>query len=110
MGNRSQSDDYDNGDGDTIASRWDKWNGDVALGWTPDADTLIELTAGRGDGEARYGGRGMDGTQFKRESLGLRIERSNLGGVLDKVEAKVYYNYADHIMDNFACACRTRAA
>jgi len=101
IGNRSRSDDYENGDGRTIPSRWDKWNGDVALGWTPDADTLIELTAGRGDGEARYGGRGMDGSQFARESLGLRIERSNLGGVLDKVEAKVYYNYADHIMDNF---------
>jgi len=101
MANRSHSDDYDNGDGDTIGSRWDKWNGDVALGWTPDADTLIELSAGRGDGEARYAGRGMDGTQFKRESLGLRIERSNFGGALDKVEAKVYYNYADHIMDNF---------
>lgn len=100
-GNRSHSDDYENGNGDTIPSRWDKWNGDVALGWTPDDDTLIELTAGRGDGEARYGGRGMDGTQFQRESLGLRVERSNLGGVLDKVEAKVYYNYADHIMDNF---------
>ncbi|CAE6954690.1 Outer membrane copper receptor OprC [Ectopseudomonas oleovorans] len=100
-GNRSHSDDYDNGNGDTIPSRWDKWNGDVALGWTPDDDSLIELTAGRGDGEARYAGRGMDGTQFKRESLGLRIERSNLGDVLDKVEAKVYYNYADHIMDNF---------
>lgn len=100
-GNRSRSDDYDNGDGDTIASRWDKWNGDVALGWTPDADTLIELSAGRGDGEARYAGRGMDGTQFKRESLGLRVERSNLGDVLEKIEAKAYYNYADHIMDNF---------
>ena len=101
MANRSHSDDYDNGNGDTIGSRWDKWNTDVALGWTPDADTLIELSAGRGDGEARYAGRGMDGTQFKRESLGLRVERSNLGGALDKVEAKVYYNYADHIMDNF---------
>jgi iron complex outermembrane receptor protein len=101
-GNRSHSDDYKNGGGDTIPSRWDKWNGDVALGWTPDADTLLELTAGRGDGEARYAGRGMDGSQFKRESLGLRFERSNLGGVLDKVEAKVYYNYADHIMDNFS--------
>lgn len=101
MGNRSHSDDYANGDGDTVPSRWDKWNGDVALGWTPGADSLIELSAGRGDGEARYAGRGMDGSQFKRESLGLRIERSNLGGVLDKVEAKLYYNYADHIMDNF---------
>ena len=87
---------------DTVASRYDKWNGDVALGWTPDADTLLELTAGKGDGEARYAGRGMDGSQFKRESLGLRFEKSNLGEVLDKVEAQVYYNYADHVMDNYS--------
>src|SRR5690606_18722387 len=82
-------------------SRYDKWNGDVAVGWTPDADTLLELTAGKGDGEARYAGRGMDGAQFKRESLGLRFEKSNIGDVLDKVEAQIYYNYADHVMDNF---------
>jgi len=101
-GNRSQSDDYEDGGGNTVPSRWNKWNGDVALGWTPDADTLVELTAGKGDGEARYAGRGMDGSQFKRESLGLRFEKSNLGGVLDKLEAQVYYNYADHVMDNYS--------
>lgn len=100
-GNHSQSDDYEDGNGDTVPSRWDKWNGDVAIGWTPDADTLVELSAGRGNGESRYAGRGMDGSQFLRESLGLRFERSNLGGVLDKLEAQVYYNYADHVMDNF---------
>jgi len=44
----------------------------------------------------------MDGSQFKRESLGLRFEKSNLGEVLDKVEAQVYYNYADHVMDNYS--------
>ncbi|MDH0304410.1 MULTISPECIES: TonB-dependent copper receptor [unclassified Pseudomonas] len=102
VGNQSRSDDYEDGNGDTVPSRWDKWNGDVALGWTPDADTLLELTAGKGDGEARYAGRGMDGSQFKRESLGLRFEKSNLGEVLDKVEAQVYYNYADHVMDNYS--------
>ena len=88
-GNQAQSDDYEDGDGDTVPSRWKKWNGDLAIGWTPDADTLLELSAGKGDGEARYAGRGMDGAQFARESLGLRFEKSNLGGVLDKVEAQV---------------------
>ena len=102
VGNQSRADDYHDGHGDTVPSRWDKWNGDVTLGWTPDADTLLELTAGKGDGEARYAGRGMDGSQFKRESLGLRFEKSNLGEVLDKVEAQVYYNYADHVMDNYS--------
>lgn len=102
IGNQSKAGDYRDGNGDRVASKWDKWNADVALGWTPDTDTLLELTAGQGDGEARYAGRGMDGAQFKRDSLGLRFEKSNLGEVLDKVEAQVYYNYADHVMDNYS--------
>ncbi|WP_420825086.1 TonB-dependent copper receptor [Pseudomonas nabeulensis] len=102
IGNQAHADDYKDGNNDTVASRYDKWNGDVAVGFTPDADTLLELTAGRGDGEARYAGRGMDGSQFLRESLGLRFEKSNIGDVLDKVEAQVYYNYADHVMDNYS--------
>ncbi len=101
IGNTAHSDDYRDGNNDIVASRYDKWNGDVALGWTPNADTLIELTAGKGDGEARYAGRGMDGSQFLRESLGLRFEKSNITDVLEKLEAQVYYNYADHVMDNY---------
>ncbi|MFV1944081.1 TonB-dependent copper receptor [Pseudomonas luteola] len=100
-GNQAQADDYRDGHHNTVPSRWDKWNGDVALGWTPDADTLVELTAGKGNGEARLGGRGMDSSQLERESLGLKFEKRNIGGVLDELEAQVYYNYADHIMDNF---------
>lgn len=102
MGNKSRSDDYKAGNGDRVPSKWDKWNGDMALGWTPDKDTLLELTAGKGDGESRYAGRSMDGSQFKRESLGARFEKSNIGDVFQKFEANVYYNYADHIMDNYS--------
>lgn len=101
IGNTAHSDDYKDGNGDTVPSRYDKWNGDIALGWTPDTDTLLELTAGKGDGQARSAGRGMDGSQYLRESLGLRFEKSNIGEVLDKIEAQVYYNYADHVMDNY---------
>lgn len=102
MANSSRADDYDDGNGDTVPSRYDKWNTDIALGWTPDADTLVELTAGRGDGEARYAGRGMDGSQFQRESLGLRLNKTNIGETFYGLEAQLYYNYADHIMDNYS--------
>lgn len=102
MANRSQADDYRDGNGDSVPSRFDKWSSDVALGWTPDANTLVELTAGRGDGEARYAGRGMDGSQFLRESLGLRFRKEYIGEVFHGLEAQVYYNYADHIMDNYS--------
>lgn len=99
--NRSEADDYQDGNGDTVPSAWKKWNADVAFGWTPDADTVLELTAGTGDGEARYAGRSMDGAQFKRESYGLRFERKDFAGALDTIQANVFYNYADHVMDNY---------
>ncbi|OJB92369.1 TonB-dependent copper receptor [Yersinia ruckeri] len=100
MGNQSQAGDYKDGNGARVPSKWSKWNTDVAVGWTPNTDTLLEVTAGKGDGEARYATRGMDGSQFKRDSLGMRFEQSNIGDVLDKIEAKMYYSYVNHIMDN----------
>lgn len=100
-GNRSESDDYRDGNGDVVPSRWRKWNADAAIGWTPDADTVLEVSAGTGDAIARYAGRGMDGAAFKRESYGMRFEKHNLPGAWDKLEANLYYNSADHLMDNY---------
>lgn len=101
MGNASKAHDYNDGDNKRVPSRWNKWNTDVAIGWTPNDDIWLELTGGSGDGESRYAGRGMDGTRFKRESLGLRYKQENLGDIWKVLEAQVYYNYADHIMDNY---------
>lgn len=101
LANRSDSDDYEDGDGHTVPSRWEKWSGDFILGWTPNADTLLELTYGTSDAESRYAGRGMDGTQFDRESWTLRFDLDNLGEVFKKIETRLYYNYTDHVMDNF---------
>ncbi|KAF1693127.1 TonB-dependent copper receptor [Pseudoxanthomonas koreensis] len=99
--NRSEADDYSDGGGREVPSAWEKWNADAALGWTPDEDTVLELSAGAGDAEARYAGRGMDGSQFRRDSLGLRFEKKHIGGVLDAVAANVYRNEVDHVMDNY---------
>lgn len=99
--NRSESNSYEDGNGDKVPSAWERWNTDVALGWTPDANTWLELSAGKSDGEALYAGRDMDGSQFARESLGLRFEKKNLTDVIKKVEGQVNYSYNDHVMDNF---------
>jgi iron complex outermembrane receptor protein len=101
MANTSESDDYKDGNGDKVAAKWRKWNTDAALGWTPTENTWIELSGGAGDGEARYAGRGMDGSQFKRDSLGLKLEQKNISAVFKKLEAQVNYNNADHVMDNY---------
>jgi iron complex outermembrane receptor protein len=99
--NRAESDDYEDGDGNRVPTRWYKWNTDATFGWTPNADTRLEATVGAGDGYARYAGRGMDGAQFRRESAGLRFEQGGFDGALRQIEANAYYNYADHVMDNY---------
>ncbi|WP_216935997.1 TonB-dependent copper receptor [Acinetobacter sp. BY484] len=100
--NRSVSNSYQDGDGTTVPSDWERWNADLALGWTPDADTWVELTGGKADGEAVYAGRAMDGSKFARESLGLRVEKRNVADVIKKIEAQVNYNFNDHVMDNYS--------
>lgn len=99
--NRSDSDDYEDGDGRVVPSEWSKWNADVAAGWTPDANTALEFSAGSGNGDARYAGRGMDGAQFRRDSYGVRFVETDIGGVLDRIEANVFHNRANHVMDNY---------
>ncbi|WP_111861452.1 TonB-dependent copper receptor [Acinetobacter sp. CFCC 10889] len=98
---RSESNSYQDGDGNTVPSAWERWNADLALGWTPDTDTWVELTGGKSDGEALYAGRDMDGSKFARESLGLRFEKKNVTDVIQKVEGQINYSYNDHVMDNF---------
>lgn len=100
--NRSKSDSYKDGDSNTVPSAWERWNTDLALGWTPDSDTWVELTGGKADGEAVYAGRAMDGSKFARESLGLRVEKNNINDVIKKIEAQVNYNFNDHVMDNYS--------
>ena len=100
--NRSVANSYQDGNGNTVPSDWERWNADLALGWTPDENTWVELTGGKADGEAVYAGRMMDGSQFARESLGLRVEKKNVTDVIKKIEAQVNYNFNDHVMDNFS--------
>ncbi|CAB1219996.1 TonB-dependent copper receptor [Acinetobacter bouvetii] len=100
--NRSVSNSYQDGDGNSVPSDWKRWNADVALGLTPDENTWVELTGGKADGEAVYAGREMDGSQFARESLGLRVAKKNVTEVIKKIEAQVNYSFNDHVMDNFS--------
>lgn len=100
--NRSVANSYQDGNGNTVPSDWERWNADLALGWTPDENTWVELTGGKADGEAVYAGRMMDGSKFARESLGLRVEKRDVSDVIHKVEGQINYNYNDHVMDNYS--------
>ncbi|AMO36816.1 TonB-dependent copper receptor [Thauera humireducens] len=99
---RSDSNNYEDGDGNEVHSFYTRWSTTGALGWTPDDNTLLELNFGRSDGEAAYADRAMDGVRFEREHAGLRFEKRNISSLVRKVEAHAYYSYIDHVMDNFS--------
>jgi iron complex outermembrane receptor protein len=101
-GTRAQADDYEDGAGTRVHSAYERWSTSGALGWTPDAGTIVELTGIRSDGEAAYADRAMDGVAFDRENLGVRYERRDTEGYVRKSEAQAYYNYVDHVMDNYS--------
>lgn len=100
QGSDSRSGDYKDGNGVRVHSRYHRYNAGAALGWTPDDDTLVELSATQSDGEAAYADRAMDGTKFLREALGLRVEKHHLSAVLEKLELSAYTSSVDHVMDD----------
>ncbi|MGI4812665.1 MAG: TonB-dependent copper receptor [Janthinobacterium lividum] len=99
--NHAHAQDYRDGSGTRVASQWDKSSVDTALGLTPDARTLLELTAGTSDGYARYAARGMDGIHFRRDSVSLKFDKHFIDQLVERVQAQVYFNRADHLMDNY---------
>lgn len=101
-GTHARQGDYRDGDGNRVHSRYQRWSAQLAAGWTPDDNTLLELSAGHSDGEAAYADRAMDGSKFAREHAGLRLVRENLGPVWQQLDAQLYYNYVDHLMDNYS--------
>lgn len=100
--NHSSAGDYEDSDGRSVHSEYSRWNTTGALGWTPAPHLSIELSGARSDGEAAYADRAMDGVKFDRDNLGLRLRKTDIGEILQSVDAQAYYNYVDHVMDNFS--------
>lgn len=99
---RSEAGDYADGEGAVVPSRWRKWNVDALAGWRPSSHARVELRGGTGDGYARYAGRSMDGTKFRRQSLGASARVTPMDGPLRELEAQVAWHDADHVMDNYS--------
>ncbi len=101
-GSRSAMDDYDDGDGAAVHAQYLRWSADGAFGWTPDAQTLLEVSVVGSDGRAAYADRGVDGSKFARLGTTARLERSRPGHLLDRYEVRSSYNTIDHVMDNYS--------
>ncbi|HUX62589.1 TonB-dependent copper receptor [Sulfuricella sp.] len=98
---RSDANDYQDGSGKAVHSAFTRWSTSGAIGWTPDNDTRLELTGTHSDGQAAYADRTMDGVKFARDNVGLKFEKNRISPLVEKVEAQAFYNYVDHVMDNY---------
>ena len=109
-GTRSDADDYEDGSGKKVHSAYTRWSSNAAVGWTPDSNTRLELSGAHSDGEAAYGDRSMDGVKFARDNIGLKFEKNKISTWVDKIEGQLYYNYVDHVMDNYSLRSVASAA
>jgi len=102
IGTRSSMDDYKDGDGRRVHSSYMRWSTGATLGFTPDETTRLEMSTTLSDGKAAYADRTMDGAKFARQNLSLRFEKEKISARLNKLSAHAYYNYVDHVMDNYS--------
>ncbi len=98
----TRADNYVDGDGRDFNSAYHRWSANASAAWTPDAQTTVEFSTARSDGEAAYADRAMDGVKFDRENYGLRVERTAVTPLLAQIEARWFRNYVDHVMDNYS--------
>jgi iron complex outermembrane receptor protein len=98
----SSSDNYKDGNGSLLHSHYWRHSGTAMAGWTPDDDTLFQVTVDKSQGQAAMPGKMMDATQLDREGLNLQFSKANISPLLAKVKMQAYHNYVDHIMDTYS--------
>lgn len=98
----AESDDYEDGDGRTVHSAYERQSLSAVAGWTPDRNTRVEFSAVGSQAEAAYADRMMDGVVFDRMGYGLKFEKTNLTPALQRLAAQLNTNYIDHVMDNYS--------
>lgn len=101
-GTRSHSDDYEDGDGRKVHSRYTRWSANAAVGLHLNERTRLEISGAKSDGEAAYADRSVDGSLFARQNMGIKLDARQPQAGIDRVEAQLYRNYVDHVMDNYS--------
>jgi iron complex outermembrane receptor protein len=86
-----------------VRSAYTSKDGVILLGYTPTADTLLELSyeANRED-DVLFAGAGMDSLYSDNDTTRLRFETGTPVAFLDTIEAEMYYSEIDHLMDNYS--------
>lgn len=101
-GTRAASGDYADGNGNTVHSRYDRYNAGLSAAVFPTDDSRIEINADSGDGEAAYPTFHMDGTRFRRDRVGAKLQVARSSGAFARAELRGSWADTDHRMDDYS--------
>jgi iron complex outermembrane receptor protein len=97
-GSNSKSDNYKDGNGNEVHSKYHRYSASSSVGVTPDNNKRFELSAGRSNGYAAYADRTMDGTKFLRENIAGKGQIKNISDLVEKIDFQVSRNTIFHTM------------
>jgi iron complex outermembrane receptor protein len=97
-GSNSKSDNYKDGNGNEVHSKYHRYSASSSFGVTPDNNKRFEVSAGRSNGYAAYADRMMDGTKFLRENVAAKGQIKNVSDLVEKLEFQVSRNTIFHTM------------
>lgn len=96
-----ESDNYRDGDGHEVNSRYDRQSFNSELGYRGEVNQL-SLSLTQSMGEAAYADRSMDGVRFDRQQWQLRWVTELPVAWQNSVEFTVQQADIDHVMDNYS--------
>jgi iron complex outermembrane receptor protein len=97
-GSNSKSDNYKDGNGNEVYSKYHRYSASSSVGITPDNNKRFELSAGRSNGYAAYADRTMDGTKFLRENIAGKGQIKNVSDLVEKIDFQVSRSTIFHTM------------
>ena len=98
----SKANNYEDGDGNDVRSAYDERGANLLLGYTPNAQTLLELgvEAVRGE-DILYAG-GMDAPKSDHDAVRLKFSQQAEQASRGHVSAELYHSDVEHLMDNYS--------
>jgi iron complex outermembrane receptor protein len=100
--NNARGGNYSDGDGREVdLTFYDTSNDRGAIGFTPDEDTLIEISGLRSDGQIANATIHMDVSKLDRENYSFHLKKENISPWIKSLDIRYSYTEVDHDMDNF---------
>ena len=103
QGSRKEANNYEDGNGDTVASSYDTTQGHIDLGWTPSDNHHLKLSYEQSNtADALFPGARMDSPKSDGTIARLKYEGSKISKLVSDINIDAYKSEVDHVMNNFS--------